>query len=146
MMGTQNSSLLKKIKGFGKTESLTYMRVHPRCYHAMRLDKYMMTWIHVRDERQIHVCHSCIRLNGFPVLKILCSTHSSSPSRPESYYNKDAVIGTAWCWEQKSWADHQKETEYFEIGPYTYESMCTMMAEKSGKKERLFNKWPVPLS
>lgn len=33
-----------------------------------------------------------------------------------------------------------------EIGPYTYESMCTMMAEKSGKKERLFNKWAVPLS
>ena len=101
------------------------MRVHSWRYHTMHLDKYIVTCIH----------HSCNRLNGFPVLKILCPTHSSSPSSPDRYYNKDAAIETVWCWEQKSWADHQNEIECLEIGPYTYESMCTMMAEKSGKRE-----------
>lgn len=39
-----------------------------------------------------------------------------------------------------------EETEWLEAGLQTYESTCTMTAEKSGKKERLLNTWAVPLS
>ena len=83
---------------------------------------------------------------SFTALKILCSTYSSFPRpSPNRYENKDAITEIVWCWQQQSWIDHQNKIKCFETGPNTYESLCTTMTAKSGEKERLFNKWTVPI-